>query len=144
MKLLIILALIAVAALLAAQTVAYARTYQEGQVWTYRARPGDEQSLLKIQKVEQDPELGTIHHISIIGFRLKNPVVAPIIAHTPVSKASLDASVLALTKDAPSFPSAEDGIEEWRNADDGRGVFTIPVAEIVQLLDESSSRSSDR
>ncbi len=108
-------------------------------MWSYRTRPGDQESLLKIQKVEPTAT-ETIYHISVIGFRLKNPTIAPKIAHTPVSKQSLDASVLLAVDDPGTFPTADPGIAEWRATAAG-SFFTIPVAQIVEMLDETSSRS---
>lgn len=110
--------------------------YAEGQVWEYRTRPGDEGSLLKIQRIERDPAFeksGPVYHISVVGFHLQNPTVLPMLPHAPVTKQTLDASVTALSKSDRPFPPAEAGIEEWRQAQGG--VFTISVAEIIDILD---------
>ena len=110
-------------------------------MWTYHTRPGEESSLLKIQKIEASPEVGQIYHITVIGLHLKNPRMAPIIAHAPVSQQVLDQSVVRTTEDPGGFPSADPGIKEWRNAEGG--VFTIPVARIVQILDDRSATIGD-
>jgi len=94
-------------------------------------------SLLKIQKVEPNAA-ATIYHISVIGFRLKNPNMEPVLAHTPVSQQSLDASVLSIVSDPGTFPSATPGIAEWRASAEG-SFFTIPVVQIVEMLDSASN-----
>ncbi|HWF01095.1 MAG TPA: hypothetical protein VG248_14945 [Caulobacteraceae bacterium] len=111
--------------------------YAAGQVWQYRARPDDAASLLKIQAVESDPALtrsGPIYHISIIGIHLGTDRRLGEIGHLPVSKATLDESVTQLVKTAVAFPDATPGIASWRAA--RGGVFTISVAEIVDIVDK--------
>ena len=113
--------------------------YIVGQVWEYHTRPGDEASLLKIQMIDHDPAFaarGPIYHISIIGFHLPTDRLTPVIPHAPVTGAVLDASVTRLHAGTVEFPSADAGIAGWRDAKGG--VFTISVAEIVGLLDDSA------
>jgi hypothetical protein len=108
--------------------------YAEGQVWEYRTRPGDENSLLKIQKVNDPDGPGPaepIYHLSAIGVDL-GPGVVGMLPHFPVSRETLDASVTRLSLEtARAFPSATAGIEEWREANGG--VFNIPVAQIIGI-----------
>lgn len=111
--------------------------YAAGQVWEYRTRPADSGSLLKIQRVEQHAATGPIYHISVIGLRLRNQDMNPVLPHTPVSRETLDASVTRLSDKSPPFPDFEPGIAQWR-ADRG-GVFTIPVAEIIEIIDRQTS-----
>jgi hypothetical protein len=114
--------------------------YSEGQVWEYRTRVGDEGSLLKIQRIEQDPafqKYGPIYHISVVGIHLRNPTITPMLPHAPVSRDTLDASVTKLSSDKREFPSADAGMAEWRQAHGG--VFTISVAQIVEILDQQTA-----
>jgi hypothetical protein len=46
---------------------ANAQDYAVGQVWSYHTRPGEDKSVLQINKIEQDPKLGTIFQISVYG-----------------------------------------------------------------------------
>jgi hypothetical protein len=112
--------------------------YAAGQVWEYRTRPGDEGSLLKIQKVEDLPSsapIGPVYHISIIGLHFHGqPAGAGGIQHLPVSRVTLDASVTRLSQSRADFPSADAGIAEWRRAKGG--VFTIPISQIVDVLEQ--------
>jgi hypothetical protein len=135
-----------IAAALGLQSQPTLPSYSEGQVWEYRVRPGDVGSLLKIQRIEQRPELGDlnpVYHVSVIGFRLQNPQIAPALAHAPVSKETLDKSVIRIAKSDAVFPSVDAGIEEWKNNSEGLGIFTISIAEIVDLLDRSSAGQSN-
>ena len=113
--------------------------YAAGQVWEYHTRPGDEGSLLKIQRIETAPgdKRGSIYHISIIRFRLSNAAMTPTLQHSPVSRETLDASVSQLGDQSAEFPDPSEGIAQWK-ADNG-GVFTITVAEIVDLIDRQTS-----
>jgi hypothetical protein len=117
--------------------------YAVGQVWEYHARPGDEGSLLKIQSIEDEPayNAGPIYHISVIGFHVRNPQMAPILAHAPVNRAVLDASVTRLSDSKAEFPDAAPGIAQWRAAKGG--VFTIPVARIIEILDAQTAAPAE-
>ncbi|HSI18847.1 MAG TPA: hypothetical protein VK980_13830 [Sphingomonas sp.] len=111
--------------------------YAAGQVWEYHHRPQDAGSLLRIQKVEDGGKLGMIYHISVIGLALRNKTVGTAIPHTPVSQATLEASVTRLSSAAADWPDVEPGIAQWRQ-DEG-GVFTITVAAIVQIIDDQTA-----
>jgi hypothetical protein len=113
--------------------------YAAGQVWAYRTRAGEEGSLLRIQQVEQMPGYGPIYHISVIGIRLGNAGIGPGLPHMPVSRETLDASVTRQVVSRAEFPSATEGIAQWREAQGG--VFTIPLAEIIASVDQMLSES---
>jgi hypothetical protein len=118
--------------------------YRAGQVWEYRTRPGDDGSLVRIQKVEasQGPsQIDPIYHVSVIGVHFHDLpiVVAGILPHMPVSRETLDKSVTKLSKSKAQFPDVEAGISEWR-ANSG-GVFTVSLAEAVGFV-ETTIRNS--
>lgn len=125
---------------------AVARDYSEGQVWEYKTRPGEAGSLLRIGKIETDPKLGPVFHISIIGAKVRNPDAgrgfSSELAHFPVSKATLDQSVTRLSQARPAFPDYREGYEEWRRANGG--VFTLSVAEIIAVVEEALQRGSKK
>jgi hypothetical protein len=101
-------------------------------VWEYHTRPGDDGSILKIQKIETGgpfEKLGPVYHISVIGFKLTNPAVVPVLQQAPVTRATLDASVTRLSSRTDAFPDAAEGIAAWRKAKGG--VYTVSVAQIV-------------
>lgn len=117
----------------ASAPAATADRYAEGQVWEYKTRPQDTGSLLKIQKMEDGGAIGTIYHISIIGIMVAGKPNA--LPHTPVSRATLDASVTRLSDAKRDWPDAAPGIAQWR-ADNG-GVFTVSVADIAGFVEKA-------
>lgn len=132
-----------VLAMLMAGAVAHAvpNVYSEGQVWQYRTRAADPDSLLKIQKIDIDPSRTAnrvIYHISIIGVRLNDPGVRREISHVPVSRESLDDSVTRAIPGRPPFPDASEGIAEWRRAKGG--VFTVPIAKIIDIVEQAMAK----
>jgi hypothetical protein len=139
--------LFAAVGLLLVMGTSSARDYAAGQVWTYHVKPGDEGSTLQINKIEQDPKLGAIFHISVFGLRISNPRVAGGILtelpHLPVSQETLDKSVESLIK-APVRPvEYEEGYAHWKRAFDAghAGIYTISVAEIVALAETTMSKA---
>ena len=111
--------------------------YAEGQVWEYRARAGEEGSLVRIQRIEDRPAPapGPVYHVAIVGVRLGGPGGQTDLPHLPVSRRTLDASVTRLSGRAASFPNSDEGMAEWRRA--AGGVFTLPLAEIVAIVDQA-------
>ncbi len=107
--------------------------YAAGQVWEYRTRPQEPGSLVMIREIEDIAPVGRIYHVSITGIRPDATWGPTEIAHSPVSRETLDASVTRLSSKQPQAPDYRPGIAQWR-ADRG-GVFTIPVADIVGLID---------
>lgn len=113
--------------------------YKAGQVWEYRTRPGDEGSLLKIQKVDRagaNGLPGPIYHVSVIGFHLANPRIQPALPHAPFAKAALEASLTRPSPLRPAFPDAVPGIVQWQQAKGG--VYTVPVAQVIDMLDQTT------
>ncbi|MFS2112127.1 hypothetical protein ACCC88_20715 [Sphingomonas sp. Sphisp140] len=108
--------------------------YAAGQVWEYRTRPTEPDSLLRIQAIEADPRGDPIYHISLIGLALPGGEIM----HSPVSKQTLDASVTRLSSRRPAFPDPSEGIAIWRENEGG--VFTLSVAEIVEAIESISTR----
>lgn len=106
--------------------------YAVGQVWEYRTRPQDAGSLLKIQKIEPWAD-GRVYHLSLVGVSLGG--VTTDVHHVPVSRETLDASVTRPSTSTRAFPDATEGIAIWR--EDRGGVFTIPVARIAQVIDDT-------
>ena len=114
--------------------------YAAGQVWTYQNRPSDEGSLLKIDEIEKKPGTTpeTIYHVSVIGLHLAESPKPTALAHLPVSQASLDSSVVALSKSTEAFPDYKYGEKQWRDNDGG--VFVTPIAQIVEVADRNARK----
>jgi len=113
--------------------------FQVGQRWSYRTRPQEPESTLIIGRVENDPKLGSVIHVSVIGLRLKNPRAeggfGNVAAHLPISPKALRDSVIARVGDAVPDADFERGYAMWRDA--GGGVFTVSVREAVQFVEDT-------
>jgi len=127
-------------------STANAQNYAEGQIWSYKARPGEQNSTLLINKVESDPKLGAIYHISVFGVSVRSPRapsgVIHELPHFPVNKQTLEASCVKLVGQSEPNASYLDGYAEWKRAfDQGHaGVFTIPVSEIVSAVETAINK----
>jgi len=129
--------------LLSAMPDALAQEFKEGQVWSYRTRPNEQGSTLLINKVESDAKLGSIFHISVSGVKVKNRRapggVTQELPHFPVSKKTLEDSVLKLVGTAAPNPGYREGYATWKQAfhAGNASIFTISVAEIVGFIEKT-------
>jgi hypothetical protein len=125
-----------------------AHDYAAGQVWTYHVNPGDKGSMLQINKIEHDPKLGAIFHISVFGLRISNPRVPggvlTELPHLPVSKETLDKSVESLANVPVRPVSYEQGYAHWKQEFDAghAGIYTVSVAEIVTIAEQTMSKAA--
>jgi len=125
---------------------ANANEFSEGQLWSYKSRQGEEDSRVLINKIEQDEKLGNIYHISIYDINLKNSRsetgVVEDLPHFPVSEETLDMSLDELIKVTQINSEYIEGYNSWKSAFDAReaGIFTISIAEIVEVIEESIRR----
>ena len=125
--------------------------YKVGQVWNYQTREAEAGSHLFIVRADPDEKLGVIYHIYVDGIRIKNPH-SPSgsqdhLPHSPVSEKTLDDSVTSLaTNQASELPDISEGYAAWRKAYDNNqgGVFTIPVKQIIQYIEDIVNGKSDR
>lgn len=120
-----------------------AQEFKEGQVWSYRARANEPRSSLLINKVEFDAKLGSIFHISVNVVKVKNPRapggITEELPHFPVSRKTLEMSVLKLIGTKVPNPSYLEGYATWKQAFDAgsAGIFTISVEEIVGFIEQT-------
>ena len=120
--------------------------YKAGQKWSYRTRPGEENSYLIIVKVENDPKLGTIVHIALNGLKMKNRHSANGFSesanHLPFSKEAIDKSLSKLLKESVDLPAFEEGYQVWREAFEAKraGIYTISVSEAVSVMEATLNR----
>jgi hypothetical protein len=120
--------------------------YHAGDKWNYRTRPGEEDSLLTVLKVESSPNLGVIVHVSLDGLRIESASapggVLETIGHMPFAEAAMEKSVT--TRAAAGVPVTEDdeGYDQWRRAFDAgdAGIFTITVADGVEFIVQTLSQ----
>ncbi|UPG86465.1 hypothetical protein L2Y94_03640 [Luteibacter aegosomatis] len=115
--------------------------YAPGQSWTYRTRPGEEDSRLMIRKIDVEPEDGEVFHVSLPGVKLRNHRVPggiqPAMHHAAVSRSTLDKSVLDAAGTADADESWRDGYAVWRQAYDNgdAGVFDLEVKDILGYIE---------
>ena len=116
--------------------------YKPGQKWSYKTRPGEEDSYLIVLKVDKDPKLGNIIHIALRKLKMKNersPDGSPSenVNHMPFSQEALDRSDPKLLAEETDLPDFADGYQMWREAFDARraGIYSITVAEAVTVTE---------
>jgi hypothetical protein len=115
--------------------------FKVGQMWTYKARPGEEKSYFIVVKVETHKKLGTIVHIAVRNLRMKNrrspDGLSEDVDHMPFAEAALTKSAVKLLKDNADLPDFRDGYQEWRRAfEQGHaGIYTITLAEAVNVME---------
>lgn len=120
--------------------------YTVGQAWNYKTREGEESSKLIIVKIDDDSKFGKIYHLHIEGIKLKSPNgIQNNLPHSPVSQKTLDSSVTTLAETRQSLPDIAEGYEYWKQAfDSGRGgIFDIPVAKIIEYVEETINQSKE-
>lgn len=129
---------------------AEAITFDVGQVWSYRTRPGEEDSRLYVARVDRDLGSKPIIHIYVDGLKLKNPLfeggVQDHLVHVPISQEALVASVIAMTREGVIPPDISEGYVIWREAFlEGRtGVYTISVQQIVQYIEDQFAKQGGK
>lgn len=129
-----------------------AKGFREGQVWSYRTRPGEGRSRLVVCRVDPETSAGAVVHVQVEGVVLRNPAaeggVSTTAGHLPLAADALDESVLALEGDAG--PGACAGFEEahagWRAAmEAGRaGAFRVSVAEALEVVQRAVDAAQAR
>ena len=117
--------------------------YQVAQEWHYHTRPGEEESTLKITKIEYYTGVGCIIHIAILNVNIQNPQHPnglKEILHIPIAEAALRNSTTQLKDDRCELPDYEFGFVHWKNLYDEEkaGYFDTSVNEIVNYLESGS------
>ena len=134
------LTLMALIATISLATLGATPGFDQGQVWEYKTRAGEDESTLLINKVEDDPKLGHIYHISVSKVLLKaGPgVFTNQLPHLPVSKQTLELSCTKLVGRSEPNPMYLPGYTMWKQAFDagGAGIYTISIAEILDLAEK--------
>jgi hypothetical protein len=120
--------------------------YKVGQMWSYKTRPGEEDSYFIVVKVETHPKLGNIVHIAVRKLRMQNPHsrdgISANINHLPFSEEALNGSAVKVIKEKVDLPDFRDGYKQWRDAfDAGRAnIYTISLAQAVKLVEAMLNR----
>ena len=89
-----------------------------GQVWAYNTRPGEEQSTVVIDKIDDDPKLGRIYHISVSGIHIQigSGSFASELPHLPVSRETLKHSCTAFLRQGAPNAAYLPGYRLWKEA----------------------------
>jgi TonB family protein len=116
--------------------------YKPGQKWSYKTRPGEEDSYLIVLKVDKDAKLGNIIHIALRKLKMKNELspdgsVSENVNHMPFLQKALDKSGLKLLEEKTDLPDFAEGYRMWREAFDGGrgGVYSMTVAAAVSVIE---------
>jgi hypothetical protein len=123
-----------------------ANEYSEGEVWSYKTRPGEEKSTVLINKVEAHDKLGKIFHISVYGVKVKNRRsdggITSELPHFPVSTETLDKSLTKVIGHSKPNPDYIEGYNTWKDALDAgqAGIFTISISAIVGIVEETINK----
>lgn len=121
---------------------AYANQYKAGQVWQYKTRDQDKGSKLYIVKVTKLKTDEYAYNIALDRLNLVNHAVdggvQHDLPHLPVSKSSLDQSVIKQLVPSASPENWQEGYQQWKDAYDAQkaGIFTVPVKEVVHMLQQ--------
>ena len=117
-------------------------TYKPGQKWSYKTRPGEEDSYLIVLKVDKHPVLGDIIHIALRKLKMKNEHLpegsfSENVDHMPFSQEALDNSDLKLLEEKTDLPDFAEGYQLWREAFEAKraGVYSIKVAAAVNVME---------
>jgi hypothetical protein len=125
---------------------AEATNFEVGQVWSYRTRPGEDASRLYIARIDRNLGSQPIFHLYIDGLKLKNPLaegeVQDHLPHVPVSRQTLEASVIALQQENVLPPDISEGYVIWREAFERgeAGVFTLSVQQLIQYIEDAFNK----
>ena len=121
--------------------------YKVGQEWHYQTRQGEEDSTIKITKIEHYTQVGNIIHIAILHVNIQNPQHPnglTEILHIPIAEAALRKSTTTLKNDRCDLPDYEFGFVHWKNLYDEEkaGYFDTSVDEIINYLESGSFEKS--
>ena len=125
--------------------ISIAADYKQGQVWKYKAREGEESSLLYIVRIDTEKGYGSIYHIYVDGLRIRNAHLKggfqSTLPHSPVDRTTLDASVTELVRETKDMPDISAGYTAWREPFDAgkAGVFNIPVNKIIEYIEQAAN-----
>jgi hypothetical protein len=121
--------------------------FKVGQVWNYRARPGEESSTLVILKVETAPGWSNIVHVGVTGLKFKTAKgIQDTLPHLPMDETFVKSSVTTKVGDDGKRTDFQEGYKMRREAaSSGKGgVFTLSVAEVVSTVEEGLKKAQSR
>lgn len=113
-------------------------TYKPGQVWSYKNRPGEDDSTITILRVESAPKMGVIVHVRIDKFKLENchgNKGDSAMDHAPFTKAAIDKSVVKLLRTEKDIPDYQEGYTDWLSH--CGGLYQMSVADALTATNKT-------
>lgn len=113
-----------------------------GQVWKYKNRPGEDDSVIRILKIEYYDIVGTVVHISVENLKLTNAddksVNFSVIDHMVFNQKAIEDSVTELVKEKDELPDFQISYENWKKSfNQGQaGICDVSVAYSISVLEE--------
>ena len=109
-------------------------TFEAGQVWSYKTRPGDEDSIVAIRSIEETSDGDAIFHVSIQGIRLPEGSSQETVDvnHCPMSLQAFEDSVVELIGDVRWPRSFLEAYKSWKESEGG--IFTTNLATISDIV----------
>lgn len=115
-----------------------------GQIWLYKTRINEEDSRIKIFKIDNFNNEEVIH-LSISNLKIRNPHNGQnlnTVGHIPISKKAFINSITKLEIQDNELPLIEEGYYDWKQAyDEGKaGVFDIEIKEVVSYIEKTMNQ----
>ncbi len=108
-----------------------------GQTWRYRTRPDETGSMLTILKIETQPTVGRVVHVSLTGLSIRRKNDArgrwDSLPDLKFSEAAIKESVTDMVGTAPAAPDPAGTMDRLQKP--GGQVFLVPVNEAVDLIE---------
>jgi len=120
--------------------------FRAEEVWSYKARAGEESSRVAIGRIDSLPGDTIAVHVKIVGLRLRNsnaPAgITTVMGHAPILESALLASVLERVDEEVDLDGFDEGYKTWLAAylEGEAGLFSMPLAEIVSSIEATLSR----
>ncbi len=118
---------------------AISRDFEIGQSWTYRTRPGENQSVLTIRGKDEHPIYGTIFHLTVLDVVLRPGQRE--VPHLAISEEALNASVVHPAARGAPLSHFETEYAEWlaRFRAGRANVYSVPVAEALTGIEKTQT-----
>ena len=121
---------------------------EEGEIWAYKTRPGEEKSTLTILKIEEYPKYGEVVHIRVDDIQMINPATGAefnAMPHMPFQAKALQRSLIRRVGKTVQVPEFNEGYAYWKSAFDEEkaGAFKISVRQALAGLLRGSWEAID-
>ena len=123
--------------------------FKRGQVWSYKTRPGEEDSRLTVFRTDNSPKFGVIVSVYVEGLKMKDPQkpdeIVTEIHQMAFSESALKNSVVKMDGMASLLPS-DANYQEWASAYDLGlgGIIWTSVAEAVDHVETTLSTGKSK